>query len=171
MLGEHVVRYPAVARRVVDEGHEVANHTYDHHVLLYYKPEELIQEILRTEDVIKNVTGATTKLFRPPKAWMTENEKRLVRDMGYEVVLWTLNSKDWVSFDDKYIIRYIVKNIRPGDIILFHDSGGTFSTEGGSRKDTVKTIPRLAEKLREKGYRFVTAGELLRMDRKEHHGK
>ena len=169
MLGEYVAKYPDVARRVVAEGHEVENHTYDHHVLLYYKEEELVQEIRQAEEVIREVTGKTTKLFRPPKAWVTENEKRDIRDLGYEVVLWTLNSKDWVSFDDKYIIRYIVKNIQPGDIILFHDSGGVFSTEGGSRKDTVKTIPRLVERLKEKGYRFVTVGELLQLDRGKKH--
>jgi peptidoglycan/xylan/chitin deacetylase (PgdA/CDA1 family) len=82
--------------------------------------------------------------------------------MGYKVVLWSLNSKDWVNFDDKYIIRYIESNVRPGDILLFHDSGGVFSTEGGNRQETVKTIFRLVEKLGEKGYRFVTITELLK---------
>jgi peptidoglycan/xylan/chitin deacetylase (PgdA/CDA1 family) len=81
--------------------------------------------------------------------------------MGYKVILWSLNSKDWVTFDDKYIIRYLVKRTRPGDIILFHDSGGAFSIEGGDRHETVLTIPRLVEKLKEKGYKFVTVSELL----------
>ncbi len=161
MLGDHVARYPEVARRVAQEGHEIGNHSYDHHVLIYYKPEELEKEIKDTEKVIKEVTGETTRYFRPPKAWLTEKEKEEIKGMGYRVVLWSLNSKDWVTFDDKYIIRYIVRNIRPGDIILFHDSGGVFGTEGGNRKETVKTIPRLVEKLKEKGYRFVTISELL----------
>lgn len=81
--------------------------------------------------------------------------------MGYEVVLWTLNSKDWVTFDDKYIVSYIVKHIRPGDIILFHDSGGVFSTEGGDRHETVKTIPLLVKELRKQGYHFCTVSELI----------
>ena len=57
------------------------------------------------------------------------------------------------SFGERYI--------RPGDIILFHDSGGVLSSEGGDRTQTVKTIPRLARKLKEKGYRFVTISELM----------
>lgn len=85
--------------------------------------------------------------------------------MGYKIVLWTLNSKDWVTFDDRYMVSYLIKNMRSGDIILFHDSGGAFSTEGGDRSETLKTIPRLIEKLREEGYRFVTISELLKLEK------
>jgi len=162
MLGDHVQKYPDVAKRVAEEGHEIGNHTYDHHVLIYYKMEELEKELRDTEKIIKDVTGKTTEYFRPPKAWLTTQEKEKIKAMGYKIILWSLNSKDWVSFDDKYIIRYILRNIQPGDIILFHDSGGVFSTEGGSRKETVLTIPKLVEKLRAKGYRFVTITELLK---------
>ena len=161
MLGEHVAKYPEVARRVAEEGHEIGNHTYDHRVLIYYKINKLEREIKDTETVIKNVTGKTTRYFRPPKAWLTNEEKKKIDEMGYKTILWTLNSKDWVTFDDKYIIRYILHNIRPGDILLFHDSGGVFSAEGGNRKETVKTIPGLVKKLREKGYGFVTITQLL----------
>jgi peptidoglycan/xylan/chitin deacetylase (PgdA/CDA1 family) len=83
--------------------------------------------------------------------------------MGYEVVLWSLNSKDWVTFDDKYMIKYLLRHVRPGDIILFHDSGGAFSTEGGDRDETVLAVMRLIERLKEKGWRFVTVAELLEM--------
>ena len=161
MVGEHAEKYPAVAQRVAKEGHEIGNHTYDHHVLLYYKPEELKDEISHAERVIKNVTGVTPKYFRPPKAWLTQKEKVIIDQMRYKVILWSLNSKDWVGFDDKYIIRYILHNIRPGDILLFHDSGGTFTSEGGDRSETVRAIGRLVEKLRERGYKFVTISELL----------
>ena len=57
--------------------------------------------------------------------------------------------------------------MRPGDILLFHDSGGVFKPEGGNRKETVKTIPRLVEKLKERGYRFVTISELLELKVKD----
>ena len=161
MLGEHVAKYPEIARRVAQEGHEIGNHTYDHHVLLYYKLDELTKEIKDTERIIQKITGQTTRYLRPPKAWLTNEEKKKIESLGYKVVLWSLNSKDWVTFDDKYIVRYIVRNIRAGDIILFHDSGGVFGTEGGNRHETVITIPRLVKKLTEKGYKFVTISELL----------
>jgi len=167
MLGEHVAKYPEIAQRVVQEGHEIGNHTYDHRVLLYYKLEELEKEIKDTERIIQKSTGKTTRYFRPPKAWLIAQEKKKIEELGYKVILWSLNSKDWVNFDDKYIVKYLFKNIRPGDIILFHDSGGVFGTEGGDRHETVKTIPLLVDKLCRMGYRFVTVSELLK-DKKDH---
>ncbi|MDD5085695.1 MAG: polysaccharide deacetylase family protein [Candidatus Omnitrophica bacterium] len=167
MLGMHVEKYPEIARQVAEEGHEIGNHSYDHHGLIYYTNEELETEVNRAEKVIKDATGVKTIYFRPPKAWVTDSEKNKLKEMGYKVVLWSLNSKDWVTFDNKYMIKYILNNIRPGDIILFHDSGGVFSTEGGDRHETVLTIQRLAEKLREKGYKFVTITELLNVKNDE----
>ncbi len=161
MLGMHVAQYPDVARRVAAEGHEIENHSYTHHGLLNYKMEHLEKEIKDTEAIIKKTTGQTTRYFRPPKAWATDKEKKKIEEMGYKTVLWSLNSKDWVKFHDKQIRRYILWHIRPGDIILFHDSGGVFTTEGGNRKQTSKTIFRLSEQLKEKGYKFVTVSELL----------
>lgn len=166
MLGKHVEEYPEVARRVAKEGHEIGNHTYNHDVLIYYKEEELDKEIRDAQATIYKATGVTTKYFRPPKAWLTGKEKKQIKSMGYETILWSLNSKDWVTFHDKQITSYILRYIRPGDIILFHDSGGVFRPEGGSRTQTVKTISRLAGKLREKGYRFVTISELLNLQEK-----
>ena len=161
MVGKHAEQYPEVARRVAREGHEIENHGYDHKVMVYYKIDELKKEINETEKVIKDITGQTTRYFRPPKAWLTNAEKQKIKEMGYNIVLWSLNSKDWVTFHDKQVTSYLLRHIRPGDIILFHDSGGVFSTEGGNRTQTVKTILRLVRKLKEKGYRFVTISELL----------
>ena len=162
MAGTHVEKYPDIARRVAAEGHEIGNHTYDHHGIFYYTPQELEKEIRVTEQIIRGATGITTVYFRPPKAWITDAEKLQVKDMGYQVVLWTLNSKDWVTFDDKYIARYLLKHVQPGDIILFHDSGGVFGIENGDREETVKTLPMLIEGLARKGYRCVTISELLK---------
>jgi len=163
MIGEHVKLYPDLAKRVADEGHEIGNHTYDHHGIFYYKTEELDKEIRDTQEEIYKAVGITTKYFRPPKAWLTAREKKEIKRIGYETVLWSLNSKDWVNFDDRYIIKYILHYVRPGDILLFHDSGGVFHPDNGNREETVKTIPRLIEKLKDKGYRFVTISELLEL--------
>lgn len=163
MIGKHVAQYPQIARRVAAEGHEIGNHTYKHDTLIYYKKGELKKEIEAAEEIIKQVTGQAPRYFRPPKAWLTKREKKKIKEMGYEIVLWSLNSKDWVTFDDKYIIKFLLRHIQPGDIILFHDAGGVFGTENGDRHETVKTIPRLVEKLREKGFRFVTISELSKL--------
>lgn len=161
MIGHHVKKYPQVARRVAQEGHEIENHGYAHSVLVYYTPEELEEEIRYTELVIKEITGQTTSCFRPPKAWLRRKEKEKISSMGYKIVLWSLNSKDWVPFNSRHIVKYISKNIRNGDIILLHDSGDVFKAEGGDRMKTVLSIPLLADELRSAGFEFVTVKELL----------
>ena len=166
MLGKHVLQYPDIARSVVNQGHDVGIHSYDHKNYIFYTKYEVEKDIEYTQKIIKDVTGRETFLFRPPKAWLSKREKKKIKGLGFEVVLWTLNSKDWVTFDDKYMIRYIIANIRPGDIILFHDSGGVFGTEGGNRRETVNAIALLVEKLKLKGYRFLTVSELLDLERK-----
>jgi peptidoglycan/xylan/chitin deacetylase (PgdA/CDA1 family) len=166
MLGRHVEQYPDIARRVVREGDEVGIHSYDHKNHLFYTKHDVKKELEHTRKIIKDITGHETNLFRPPKAWLSKRQKKKIKELGFEVVLWTLNSKDWVTFDEKYIITYLIKNIRPGDIILFHDAGGALGIEKGDRSETVLTIYPLAEKLREKGYRFVTVGELLKLQKR-----
>ncbi len=161
MIGYHVQKYPEIARRVVAEGHMVGNHGFAHSVILYYTPAEIEEEIRYAEHVIREATGVTTRFFRPPKAWLRRAVKQKIQAMGYRVVLWSLNSKDWVSFNHKYIVHYIASRVKNGDILLFHDSGNVFSREGGHRGQTVETIPHLVEVLRKKGYEFVTIEELL----------
>ena len=122
---------------------------------------EVEEEIIYTEHVIREITGATTKIFRPPKAWMQHAVKDKIFSMGYKVVLWSLNSKDWVMFHYKSIVNFISARVKNGDILLFHDSGNIFSIEGGDRMQTVKSIGLLAKTLRSKGFEFVTVGELI----------
>jgi peptidoglycan-N-acetylglucosamine deacetylase len=161
MIGHHVQKYPEIAKRVADEGHIIGNHGYAHSVLLYYTPAEIEEEIKYTEHVIKEITGQSTKYFRPPKAWLRKIIKEKIKSMGYEIILWSLNSKDWVSFNHKAIVKYLSRNIQNGDILLFHDSGNVSTTEGGDRTQTVRSIPLLAKSVREKGFEFVTIEELV----------
>ncbi|MFH0762545.1 MAG: polysaccharide deacetylase family protein [Candidatus Omnitrophota bacterium] len=171
MLGRHVEQYPDTARRVTGEGHDVGIHSYHHDNFIFSDKYQVAQDIGRTQQVIKETTGKTTKLFRPPKAWLSKREKKKIKELGYTVVLWSLNSKDWVNFDDKYIVRYLAENIHPGAIILFHDSGGFFKVEEGNRVETVNAIPKLVEKLKDKGYRFVTVSEMLEIEKEYEAGK
>src|SRR3990167_5884295 len=94
MIGHHVQKYPDIARRVAEEGHTIGNHGYAHSVILYYTPAEIEEEIKYTEHVIEKYTGQITKYFRPPKAWLSRSIKEKIRAMGYQTILWSLNSKE-----------------------------------------------------------------------------
>ena len=160
MVGHHVQKYPDIARRVVREGHVIGNHGYAHSVILYYTPAEIEEEIKYTEHVIRETTGKTTTMFRPPKAWLRNSTKEKIRSMGYEVVLWSLTSKDWVGFPHQCIVHYLSARVRSGDILLFHDSGNILAREGGNRSQTVRAVGLLIKTLKQKGFSFVTLEEL-----------
>ena len=100
-------------------------------------------------------------MFRPPKAWLRDSTKEKIRSMGYEVVLWSLNSKDWTGFPHRWIVRYLAARVRGGDILLFHDSGNIFAREGGDRGQTVRAVALLIKTLQEKGFSFVTLEEMM----------
>lgn len=161
MIGHHVRKYPELARRVVQEGHTIGNHGYAHSVVLYYTAAEIEEEIKYTEFVIREITGQTTRLFRPPKAWLIKPLKEKIHSMGYKIILWSLNSKDWVPFHHHWMVNFLVKNMRDGDIVLFHDSGNVFSAEGGDRSETVQAVSLLAQRLKQEGYQFATIEEML----------
>lgn len=161
MNGHHVKKYPDIAKFVAEEGHTIANHGYAHSVMFYYRPEEIEEEIKYTEHLIEKVTGQTTKYFRPPKAWLRKKIKSKIKSMGYDIILWSLNSKDWVAFNHRRIVNFVSRKVKNGDILLFHDSGSVFGTEGGDRTQTIKAIPLLAETLRAKGFKFVSIEEVL----------
>lgn len=162
MTGRHVDQYPDIAKQVAREGHEIENHGYAHNVVIYYREEELEEEIKYTEYLIKNVTGKTTKYFRPPKAWLGPKSKKKIKQMGYEAVLWSVNSKDWVGFNLKKKVKVLSAKTKKGDILLFHDGGGVFKDEGGDRSKTAAVIPLLVKELRKKGFDFVTVDELVK---------
>ena len=100
-------------------------------------------------------------MFRPPKAWLRDSTKEKIRSMRYEVVLWSLNSKDWTGFPHRWIVRYLAARVRGGDILLFHDSGNIFAREGGDRGQTVRAVALLIKTLQGKGFSFVTLEEMM----------
>lgn len=163
VIGHHVKSYPEVARRIVREGHVIANHGYAHSVILYYTPAEIEEEIKYTEQVIKETTGQLTRFYRPPKAWLISPLQKKIKSLGYDVILWSLNSKDWTPFfDAQGWVHQVSQKIKPGDIILLHDSGNIFSAEGGDRSQTCEAVSHLVPALRKRGFEFVTVEELLK---------
>jgi peptidoglycan-N-acetylglucosamine deacetylase len=163
ILGKQAEQFPDLVRRVMEEGHEIGNHSYTHHTFAFQNRNFIETEIKWTEASINGASGITTRYFRPPKGWLFGREKEIIRGLGYRVILWSLSSKDWAFFRAGHIVKRIMRNIRPGAILLFHDGGGVIGSEGGKRTETIKAIPLLVENLKSVGYRFVTIQELINL--------
>ncbi|PKQ16784.1 MAG: hypothetical protein CVT67_03160 [Actinobacteria bacterium HGW-Actinobacteria-7] len=158
MLGVRVKKAPAVARRVVAEGHQVANHTLGHRLLTKEKPKEIKHQIRGGAAAIKKYTGVSTRWLRPPYGGMNAKSWKVARVEKVHVVIWDVDSKDWTKPGAQKIASNVVRHAKPGSIILMHDGGG-------DRSQTVKALPTIIKKLRAKGYLFVTVEELYAVKR------
>lgn len=163
VVGLHVKKYPEIAKRIVNEGHDIGNHTYTHKEMAATTRRMVKAQIHKTAAVIERVTGVKTKLFRPPRGiYSTASKKIIVNEEGYNLILWTVSSVDWRQIKPRAILRRISRYVRPGAILLFHDSGALVRREGASRENTVESLPMVIDYLHAKGYKMVTVSEMLR---------
>jgi peptidoglycan/xylan/chitin deacetylase (PgdA/CDA1 family) len=162
VVGLHVKKYPDIAKRIVDEGHDIGNHTYTHKDLVPSTRRMVLAQVHKTEHVIKKVTGVRTNLFRPPRGIYSSAVRRLLVDeKKYRMILWSVSSVDWRGLNPKAILRRIVRYLRPGAILLFHDSGALVRREGASRENTIDALPMVIDHLKAKGYEIITITEML----------
>ena len=148
ITGKNVEAYPDIVREMYEDGHLIGNHTYNHTQLTARNAESFKQEIIQTNQAIKEVTGTDTIYIRPPYgSWNKEFEKEL----NMFPVLWTVDPLDWCSNDVSGIVKKVTSQVKENDIILMHDQ----------YKTTVTAALKVVDELQEKGYEFVTVEELL----------
>ncbi|RDW19951.1 polysaccharide deacetylase family protein [Oceanobacillus chungangensis] len=155
VLGAHAKKYSGLIYRQFTEGHEIANHTYNHN----YHPissKELKKEIDDTAKIIYEITGTKPTLFRPVGGAYNDLIINTAVDSGYHVVLWSWHQdpEDWKNPSVNRITNHILSNISPGDIILLHDAGG-------DRSRTITSLEKILPILEKKGYKFVTVSEMM----------
>lgn len=153
-VGVNAEYYSASLKEAVARGHEIGNHTYSHPKLDKLDGEALKSEILRSEKSIYDVCGYKTHLMRPPEGLVGADLKGIARDLGYKVILWDIDTRDWAHTSPSKISQNVIKNVSSGDIILMHDYIGKNSP-------TAEAIELFIPKLLDMGYRFVTVSELI----------
>ncbi|MFI1397598.1 polysaccharide deacetylase family protein [Streptomyces sp. NPDC020681] len=152
LLGEnHVLKHPDVVRRIADEGHEVANHTWSHRRLDKLKTGEIREELSRTQDAIAEITGRRPTLMRPPQGRINDDVTKVSRELGLAQILWSATAKDYSTTDSELIKKRIVDQAGRDGIILLHDI----------YDGTVPAVPGIIDELKKRGYTFVTVPELL----------
>ncbi|QUH24572.1 LysM peptidoglycan-binding domain-containing protein [Serpentinicella alkaliphila] len=157
VMGSRVERHPAIAQRIVNEGHVIANHTWIHPNLRNVSQSQLVTEMTETENIIQKVTGVRTALMRPPYGGINQQALEGLRDLNYKVIHWSIDSVDWRDQEVDTILINSLSPILGNDIILFHDAGGDEQTRGA----TVEGIEEIIITLRSQGYEFVTVDNLL----------
>lgn len=155
VIGQNVAAYPDVVLREIEEGHEVGNHTYHHKSLYKCTKETVEEEIISAEEILLDKIGYTPKVFRPPEGAYTCDIIDVAEKMNYNVILWTIDTRDWAKEPTNKIVENVEKHIRNGSIILFHD----YTVKGTHTLDALKI---LIPKLIDSGYEFVTVSELIK---------
>lgn len=157
VVGKRVEQYPHLVVRETLEGHEIANHTYNHpYFSRRAAGDKIIAEMERTNEAIFQVTGQKPRLFRPPGGFYSEQMVRISKNLHYKIVLWSWHqdTEDWSTPGVQKIVRKVLNNARNGDIVLFHDY-----VEGETQ--TVAALKQILPELKRRGFRFVTVSELL----------
>lgn len=155
MLGNRAAAAPDVVKSVAAGGHEIGNHSWDHPQLTKLPLAAVDKEINDTSKVIQNITGKAPVYLRPPYGAMKPDLQRYIHDKyGMTFVYWSVDPLDWKIRDPQAIHDQIMRQVRPGAVILAHDIHAT----------TVAAMPRVLDALIAKGYKFVTVSDLIAKD-------
>ncbi|WP_375472709.1 polysaccharide deacetylase family protein [uncultured Nostoc sp.] len=159
LIGQNVKNYPGLVKREIAEGHVIGNHTW-HHWYQFLNPQAAAYEIDHTADLIYQITGIKTNLFRPPGGLMHNGVASYARNSKYAIIRWSSDSVDYSRPAVPKLINNVFRKAKPGGIVLMHDGGG-------NRSKTVQALPEIIANFRKQGYRFVTIPELLEMQDKD----
>lgn len=152
-IGKNIEKHPDILRQIVAEGHIVGNHSYSHSPFFdFYKKNRLIEEIQKTDDLIENISGKKTILFRPPYGVTNPSIKKAIDVTKHKVIGWNIRSLDGILKNEKIIFDRIKKRIVPGGIVLLHDTA-----------HSVNILVRLMQYLEHNNYKVVSIDNLLKI--------
>ena len=157
MVGQPLKSFPEIGKKVLADGHVIANHTL-HHWYKQMSPLVAQREIEDTAKIIKEVLNVETDYFRPPGGVLTNGLVAYAETQNQSVNMWSVDSGDSNPKrpSSEAILATILAGATPGGIVLMHDGGG-------SHGNTAKAVPQIIANLRAQGYKFVTITELLEL--------
>ncbi len=169
IIGANAQRHPELLRQMVNEGHEIGNHTFTHPNISSISPRQFQLELSATQHLLASEVGRHSILFRAPYGVDAEPETidqvrplELSAKQGYVSVGMQIDPNDWQRPGTDQIVKRVIDAAERGDgnIVLLHDSGG-------DRTQTIEAIPRIVEELRQRGFEFVNVAQLLGRSRDE----
>lgn len=164
--GRKVAKNPELIRQMVTAGHEIGNHTYHHIRLTDVGNRQMLDEVTKTSQMLFELTGSLEYLFRPPYGKITREKTKLLTDLGYLTVLWSVNADDYYVEgrgirSPASIARRVVGRAHNGAIILMHDNS----------QQIVAALPLIIEGLRKKGFSFTTVSGIRTVSPSRHLAK
>lgn len=148
VLGSRVYDNNEILNRMLEEGNQIGNHSYNHKDLTSISNEELYRQIKGTDDLIYIATGYTPTVMRPPYG---STNDQVNESIPKPIIHWSIDTLDWKNRDSEIIVQSILEDVKDGDIVLMHD---LYESTGEASKIV---IPELIDR----GYQLVTIDELF----------
>ncbi|MCE5168861.1 polysaccharide deacetylase family protein [Paenibacillus profundus] len=161
VLGSKAEKYPELTRRIYREGHQIGIHNYTHLPNWLMTPWHVRQQhVERSADIVERIIGERPAFYRPPWGILNAGDLLYLRK-SYRIVLWSVMGWDWKrAVDADQLARRLMKNIKPGSIVLLHDSGDTIGADEAAPQQMLEGLQDILKELRLKGYQCVRADEL-----------
>lgn len=151
-IGKNIEAHTDILKRVIKEGHTVGNHSYSHPPFFdFYRKNQVIAEIEKTDALIESVLSKKTTLFRPPYGVTCPSIRRALAITKHKTIGWNIRSLDGVVKKEEFVLNRIIKRIKPGGIVLLHDTS----------IQTVNVLEQLLSFLQKNNYSVVSLEELL----------
>ena len=154
VVGDWVDKYPESVKALSDAGHEVMNHSDTHPHMTSLSHDEMLKEAEACSEKISKITGVKPILFRPPYGDYDNNVISTLFGNGYYSIQWDVDSLDWKELSAQEITDRVMKDVKSGSIVLFHNAA----------LHTPEALPGIIEGLKGKGYEFVKVSELIYKD-------
>jgi len=147
-IGNNIEKYPEIFKKVIEEGHAIGNHTFNHVKGWNTSNKYYLEEVANCEVMIqkKSIENLQTKYFRPPYGKIKPSQSRVLRKKGYKIIMWDVLSVDFdVNITPQKCLRNVTENLENGSIIVFHDSVKAF-------QNLEYVLPKTLDFLKNKGF-------------------
>lgn len=154
LVGEWMECNKDLCKSIVDRGHEIGNHTYNHCKLKEMPKEDAEREIMQAQELLFQITGQNNKLFRFPYSSCNRKLLRLIHQKGMASIGWTIDTRDWEGIGAEQIYGMVIndRKVEAGSIVLMHTTG----------QHTVEALDRIIPALKAEGYELVKVSDLFR---------
>lgn len=142
---------PDLLKNIVEKGHEVANHSYNHPHPNTLSKDKNKEQILKAETIIQQITGVKTSLYAPPYGEYNDVVLNAAQEVDYKTIMWSIDTIDWKRPPSEIVKSRVLKKIHNGAIVLMHPT-----------EPTKKALPELLKELREKGYIITTVSDVIK---------
>lgn len=122
-IGKNVEKYPDIVKKIIENGHEIGNHSYAHsNNYGFLSAKKIVLDLKKTQQLIKAETGKKNAIFRPPFGVTNPNIAKAMKQLNLQSIGWSIRSLDTVAKKPEKVFQKIKKNLKNGDVILLHDS-------------------------------------------------